>query len=46
MWGIKQKRTERMHNIDASGQLNHNQATFWSVSWQESQYQSCEHAWR
>jgi hypothetical protein len=23
---------ERMHNIDASGQLTHNQATSWSVS--------------
>jgi hypothetical protein len=27
-----------MHNIDASGQLAHNQATSWSVYWQENQY--------
>ncbi len=39
------ERTEGMHNIDASGQLTHRQVTSWNVSWQESQYQSCEHAW-
>jgi hypothetical protein len=32
-----------MHNIDASGQLAHNQATSWNVYWQENKYWSCEH---
>ncbi len=38
------KRIERMHYIDSSGQLTHNQATSWSVSWLENQYRSYEHA--
>jgi hypothetical protein len=33
-----------MHNIDASGQLIHSQRTSLTVSSQESQYWSCEHA--
>ncbi len=33
-----------MHNIDASGQFTHSQGTSLSVSWQESQYWSYEHA--
>jgi len=37
------KRIEEMYNIDASGQLIHNQTTSWNISCQEKQYRSCEH---
>ncbi len=37
------EKTEGMHNIDANGQLAHNQATSWNVYWQENKYWSCEH---